>query len=64
MNFTMTPTEAERRAIFRGQKMPSPEFLKFEDYMYVPRRALIQEVILQHCEQYKDFYFWRMAMMS
>ena len=52
------------RAIFLGQEIPYPEFIKFEDYMYVPCRALIKEIILQHWERYKDFYFWHMAMMG
>ena len=34
MNFTMTQTDGERRAIFLGQEIPYPEFIKFEDYMY------------------------------
>ena len=41
MNFTMTQTEGERRAIFLGQEIPYPEFIKFEDYMYVPCHCMV-----------------------
>ena len=62
MKFTMRHGEAEHGAIFLGQKIPSPEFINFEDCMYVPCRALIKESFLQHWERWKDFYFWHKAM--
>ena len=62
MNFNLTHPEPEHRAIFLGQAIPYPEFTKFVDYLYVPCRAIIKGIILQHWERCKHFYFWHMAM--